>query len=126
MTADTSPQAVARVIRDLLAQIDDLAPNAWDYTPAELQARALADALDALPTKHAADCNAILFNGPLGKCSCAQSAVAWRERGKLAAEALKDWTHADKDGNPRVSGSPSAVTNVALRAAFPELAPSDD
>lgn len=72
----------------------------------------LADALDA-QSAHAADCNARLFNGPLGECSCTLPVVTWEERVERANEAVND-----NDTRPD-------WLEITLHAAFPEYAPAN-
>ena len=120
-TPDTSPKAVARVLRDLLAQIDRMAPTLeeYDYTPEECAGKALADALDAAPA---------VSHTPLLGALTKDEWAARVERGaiRLALDSRfpgAEWPLNFSETDRRIF---SLQSDAALRASFPELAPADD
>ena len=110
-TPDTSPQNIARVLRDLLAQIDRMAPTLeeYDYTPEECAGKALADALDAAPAVRGTIMNTV--SGALTKDE-------WADRLEAACVEYYPTFGTREQMRPGM--------DAALRKAFPELAPADD
>jgi hypothetical protein len=143
---DTSPQAVARVLRELVDELPaDCGPEDEAYDSPERSAyraevNALADALDALQDDKCQRCGAdpanpdtpcTIENGLCAYCTDHPDAlptVTWEERGDRASLAVVNligaWT--DANGREERVATRRAIGDAALRAAFPELAPSDD
>jgi hypothetical protein len=121
---DTSPQAIARVLREAIEELEPCAEGFGWLTLERMTA--LADALDATPQRctrchgwHSAPwdtCDVV----PLADALDRQPApMTWEERVERVAMAIEETDYAEQSEY-------STIADAALRAGAPELAPSDD